>query len=185
MKRIALLALAAAALAAPAPASAHFSPPAPKPWHAMTSRQKGQWLLKLKAHARWGARHAATRASRRDHRRQLGQVRGWLRKLHARQVRPEPHWSFWRVAQIWLAEKIADGSSGDPWPSCPDPRAGGGSWDDTARCEARGTFESIGDAAWGVDPPGFYRCALQFAPSWEPKYAGELRRRFGVAKVCP
>lgn len=181
MPRFALLALVAAALllGAARPAGAHFAPKAPAPWKKMSKQQKARWLHALKRNARAEARQGV---APKLHRRQARQAERWLRKLR----RPAaPHWSFWRLTQIWLASKIASVSAGDPWPNCPDPFAGGGSWDDMARCEARGTFESLGPRAWGVDPPGFYRCALQFDPGWEPRYSSELRQRFGVSKVCP
>jgi hypothetical protein len=73
----------------------------------------------------------------------------------------------WRAKQIAAAETIARESSGDPWPSCPDPYDGsGGSWDDTVRCENGGSW---------LDSPGWYRCGLQFDPAWET--------RFG--RLCP
>jgi hypothetical protein len=72
----------------------------------------------------------------------------------------------WRARQIAAAEVIGRESTGDPWPNCPDPFDGGGSWDDTVQCENGGSW---------LDTPGFYRCGLQFDPMWE--------RRFG--RLCP
>jgi hypothetical protein len=61
---------------------------------------------------------------------------------------------------------IARESGGDPWPMCPDPFDGGGSWNDTVACENSGNW---------YDSAGYYRCGLQFDPIWE--------RRFG--RLCP
>jgi hypothetical protein len=72
----------------------------------------------------------------------------------------------WRARQIAAAEAIGRESAGDPWPNCPDPFDGGGSWDDTVRCENGGSW---------LDTPGYFRCGLQFLPAWE--------QRFG--RLCP
>lgn len=66
----------------------------------------------------------------------------------------------WVAKQIWVANKIG-GHGTDPWPNCPDPFDGGGSWSATVHCEN-------GDN-W-YDSPGYYRCGLQFDPMWERKY---------------
>lgn len=74
---------------------------------------------------------------------------------------------YWAAKQIAAASTIAAESSGDPWPNCPDPYDGSGaSWQDTVDCENSGSW---------FDSPGFFRCGLQFDPSWE--------RRFGL--LCP
>jgi hypothetical protein len=56
----------------------------------------------------------------------------------------------------------------DPWPSCPDPFDGRGSWQDTKNCESRGS-------SWEVDPPGYFCGPLQIDPKIWPhiirKYA--------------
>lgn len=45
------------------------------------------------------------------------------------------------ASQIRAAEIIGSQSSGDPWPSCPDPYDGSGaSWDDTVACENGGSW---------------------------------------------
>jgi hypothetical protein len=67
----------------------------------------------------------------------------------------------WIAKQIAAAEDIARKSGGDPWPNCPDPFDGGGSWQDTADCENHGSW---------MDSPGYYRCGLQFDPMWERVY---------------
>ena len=73
----------------------------------------------------------------------------------------------WYISkQIWAANILGRESSGDPWPNCPDPYDGGGSWYDTVACENTGNW---------LDSPGYYRCGLQFDPGWE--------RRFG--RLCP
>ena len=132
-------------------------------------------LHQLKGHAWAVIKHGKNYQDVVWHRKALKRINRSLRRIHRAMAPKPPHWSYWRNAQIRLAEKIAPFHK-DAWPNCPDPYAGGGSWDDTARCEARGTFESIGVKAWSVDPPGKYRCALQFDPSWE--------RRYNV-RVCP
>lgn len=73
----------------------------------------------------------------------------------------------WPEIQIHYATLIAQASGGDPWPNCPDPYDGRGSWSDTVNCENHGNW---------YDSPGYYRCGLQFDPGWERKY--------GV-KFCP
>lgn len=73
----------------------------------------------------------------------------------------------WAAIQIRYATMIAEASGGDPWPNCPDPYDGSGSWHDTVRCENGGNW---------LDSPGYYRCGLQFDPGWEYKY----KRKF-----CP
>jgi len=74
--------------------------------------------------------------------------------------------SYWAAKQISAAEVLGRESSGDPWPNCPDPYDGRGSWYDTLACENSGSW---------YDSAGYYRCGLQFDPMWE--------RRFG--KLCP
>jgi hypothetical protein len=70
-----------------------------------------------------------------------------------------------RARMIAAGEQVAAESVGDPWPNCPDPHAGGGSWDDTVKCENRGIYESAGlAAAWRLDPPGYYCGPLQLDP---------------------
>jgi hypothetical protein len=86
---------------------------------------------------------------------------------HVQAVDWAPTVDAWRARQIAAATTIAQESSGDPWPSCPDPYDGSGaSWDDTVNCENSGDW---------LDSPGYYRCGLQFDPMWE--------RRFG--RLCP
>lgn len=93
------------------------------------------------------------------------------RKQHLaarRVVRVVPSYGtdYWASKQIAAATVIARESGGDPWPMCPDPFDGGGSWYDTVACENSGSW---------YDSPGYYRCGLQFDPSWES--------RFG--RLCP
>lgn len=90
---------------------------------------------------------------------------GWLRHL-LRETEPLPTVDSWVAKQISAAVTIGRESSGDPWPYCPDPYDGGGSWQDTVNCENNGSW---------YDSPGFFRCGLQFHPMWE--------RRFGL--LCP
>jgi hypothetical protein len=104
-------------------------------------------------------------------------VRGWgsPKREHCRALRwlrhvlavtePSPTVS-WEARQIAAAEMIARESGGDPWPNCPDPYDGGGTWQVTVNCENGGSW---------YDTPGAYRCGLQFDPMWE--------RRFGP--LCP
>jgi hypothetical protein len=68
---------------------------------------------------------------------------------------------YWEQRQIAAAESIGRSSSKDPWPNCPDPFDGGGSWYDTVACENGGSW---------LDSPGYYRCGLQFDPAWERVY---------------
>lgn len=81
----------------------------------------------------------------------------YLRAHRARTVSYEG----WAARQIAAAEAIARSSGGDPWPNCPDPYDGGGSWQATVDCENGGNW---------LDSPGFYRCGLQFDPHWETVY---------------
>lgn len=75
--------------------------------------------------------------------------------------------SYWAGIQIHYATLIGRGATLDPWPSCPDPIFGGGSWYDTVNCENSGNW---------YDSPGYYRCGLQFDPGWETHYG---------RKFCP
>jgi len=91
-----------------------------------------------------------------------------LMRLHRKS---QPHHSSsktpWYVSkQIRVANIIGAQSAGDPWPNCPDPFDGGGSWYATVGCENGGSW---------LDSPGYYRCGLQFDPMWERKYG----------KLCP
>jgi len=89
---------------------------------------------------------------------------------------PPPKPKPWYVTkQIRAATVIGRESRGDPWPNCPDPFDGGGSWSKTVACENRAYHERYGYPREWLDSPGYYRCGLQFAPSWE--------RRFG--RLCP
>lgn len=72
----------------------------------------------------------------------------------------------WVAKQIAAANWIGANSKADPWPNCPDPFDGRGSWQDTANCENGGNW---------MDSPGYFRCGLQFDPGWEI--------RFG--RLCP
>ena len=187
MRRACLVLVTAVCLAAAPSAAAHYHPAKPKPYAAMTLAEKEAHLERLARHASYVKRRGSGQP-RRWHARALLRIRAELAEVRdALRPRP-PHWSFWRLAQIWLAQTIAPLHRDDAWPNCPDPYAGGGSWDDTMRCEARGTWESAGNLAWAIDPPGQYRCALQFQggpDGWEARYRSQLLRRFGVAKVCP
>lgn len=70
--------------------------------------------------------------------------------------------NYWISKQIRVANSIAQSASSDPWPNCPDPVFNGArSWQDTVDCENGGNW---------YDSPGYYRCGLQFDPSWETKY---------------
>jgi hypothetical protein len=91
--------------------------------------------------------------------RELRQTRHALYPIHDRT-------GYWIARQIWAANQIGSSSAGDPWPHCPDPHDGRGSWQDTVNCENGGNW---------MDSPGYYRCGLQFDPMWE--------RRFG--RLCP
>ena len=89
-------------------------------------------------------------------------IRILRRRLHP----PAPKTAWYVTKQIWAANILGRESAGDPWPNCPDPYDGGGSWQDTVNCENGGSW---------LDSPGYYRCGLQFDPGWE--------RRFG--RLCP
>jgi hypothetical protein len=85
-----------------------------------------------------------------------------LSRYSAKLAPPPPKVDYWVARQISVATQIAQASGGDPWPNCPDPYDGsGGSWYDTVNCENGGNW---------YDSPGYYRCGLQFDPSWEYKY---------------
>lgn len=89
----------------------------------------------------------------------------WLRRVLST-TEPLPSVDTWIARQIAAASVLGSESGGDPWPNCPDPYDGGGSWQDTVNCENGGSW---------YDSPGYYRCGLQFDPAWE--------RRFG--QLCP
>ena len=95
----------------------------------------------------------------------------WLMKVRAnashnlyllRHPQPIYNANYWINRQIEVAEKIAHSSTNDPWPNCPDPVFNGAaSWQDTVNCENSGNW---------YDSSGYYRCGLQFDPSWESRY---------------
>lgn len=111
-------------------------------------------------HARYVCNHGANRAKRWSCHavqwltRELNETKAALR----RKVTVS-----WIAKQIRVANIIGAGP-GDPWPHCPDPFDGGGSWQRTVNCENSGNW---------YDSPGYYRCGLQFDPMWERKY-GQL-----------
>lgn len=95
----------------------------------------------------------------------------WHNKLLVRyKAKLAPTVNYWINRQIAIAEIIGAASGGDPWPNCPDPFDGGGSWYDTVKCENRGMYERYGFPRAWYDSPGYYRCGLQFDPGWEVKY---------------
>lgn len=100
---------------------------------------------------------------------------GWLLR-EWRETRPEPEGAWWIRKQIAVAEKLGaegDRQGTDPWPNCSDPYDHrGASWLDTLSCENRGMVERYGirDPRSWLDSPGYYRCGLQFKPSWEITY---------------
>lgn len=94
-------------------------------------------------------------------------ARGWLKREYQETLTLlQPPQVDWVARQIAAANWIGAHSARDPWPECPDPFDGGGSWQDTVNCENTGNW---------YDSPGPYRCGLQFDPMWE--------RKFG--KLCP
>jgi hypothetical protein len=115
------------------------------------------WLLRY-GRQRWVAR------------RELRRARVWVRvvgrELAETRLALRPPVTDWVARQIAAATVIGRESGGDPWPNCPDPFDGGGSWWDTVQCENGGSW---------LDSPGYFRCGLQFDPGWE--------RRFG--RLCP
>jgi hypothetical protein len=115
------------------------------------------------AHARYVCRRGAN-----QHKRWACQARGWIARELAETRRALNPPTDWAAIQMRYGNMLARASSGDPWPSCPDPHDGSGaSWYDTVRCENNGSW---------LDSPGYYRCGLQFDPMWERFYG----RRF-----CP
>lgn len=130
---------------------------------------RGRWALFTRYGHCW-----QVRASRR-HQRICRVARASLAAHQARRdrlerllapPRPTTTLSYWIGRQIYAATVIGRESAGDPWPNCPDPFDGGGSWDATVACENGGDW---------LDSPGYFRCGLQFEPMWE--------RRFG--RLCP
>lgn len=119
-------------------------------------------------HARYVCRHGGG-----HHRRwSCRAAEGWLLR-EWKETQPETVW--WISKQIAVAEKLGaagDQAGTDPWPNCPDPYDHAGhSWIDTLACENRGYYERFGNTpdAWR-DSPGYFRCGLQFKPSWESVY---------------
>lgn len=121
------------------------------------------WLLKYGHH-------------RETARRELRRARIWVRivtrELAETRAALQPDWA---ALQIAAATVIGRESGGDPWPNCPDPFDGGGSWFDTVKCENKKMFQLYGFPRAWLDSPGYFRCGLQFDPGWE--------RRFG--RLCP
>jgi hypothetical protein len=110
-------------------------------------------------HSRYVCKHG-----KRFHKRWSCKAVKWLsRELQQtrRAMRPVRGTNYWIGRQIWAANQIGASSGGDPWPNCPDPFDGGGSWQATVNCENSGNW---------YDSAGYYRCGLQFDPMWERKY---------------
>jgi hypothetical protein len=106
-----------------------------------------RWVLK-----RWN-RRAAWKCS--VLRRQIARENAWRQSARGR----------WIAA----AEYLSSISAGDPWPNCPDPHDGTGSWDDTKACEAPGySWSACATSSMFVGP-------LQFHPMWR-----SLWQRFGI-----
>lgn len=97
-------------------------------------------------------------------RRAINRLRSELRDASKRTLSSVTSTGYWVARQISVANIIGAQSAGDPWPNCPDPFDGQGSWQDTVDCENNGSW---------LDSPGFYRCGLQFDPMWERRY-GQL-----------
>lgn len=140
------------ALVLVAPAQGHLA----QPFH------KGQTLQQKKATVLANIPHVC---ASRGHERGCKWLRGLLKQVD-RQLHPLPVVPWYVTKQIWAGNILGRESSGDPWPNCPDPYDGGGSWQDTVNCENGGSW---------LDSPGYYRCGLQFDPGWEI--------RFG--RLCP
>lgn len=86
----------------------------------------------------------------------------WLKRVLQRTApRPVLSLNYWIARQIAAATSIAHGASIDPWPNCPDPFFNGASWQALVNCENSGNW---------YDSPGYFRCGLQFVPSWENVY---------------
>ena len=116
---------------------------------------------------RWAKRSLAQYRKRRHAERTVSILQNRMRTMHkTRTLASASTSSDWRSRQIAAAEVIGRESSGDPWPNCPDPFDGQGSWDDTVGCENCGSW---------FDSPVYFRCGLQFDPAWES--------RFG--RLCP
>ena len=102
------------------------------------------------------------------------------RKIASAAENPRPQ-AWWVRRQIEVATILGtdgDRQGTDPWPNCPDPYDSPRyTWRHTVACENRAYAERYGvwdPRAW-LDPPGYFRCGLQFEPRWE--------RRYG--KLCP
>lgn len=158
MRYVVIILVAVAAMSTAAPASAHLvAHPKCGEMHCREASQK----LNI-AHAKYVCHHG-----RRAHKRWSCQAVQWLtRELKKTEaaLHPVVTTSSWIAKQISVANMIGAASGGDPWPNCPDPYDGGGSWQSTVNCENGGNW---------YDSPGYYRCGLQFDPMWEQKY-GQL-----------
>jgi hypothetical protein len=100
---------------------------------------------------------------------------GWLLREWRETAPPRlPSISEWARKQMRVAELIGrqgDRDNTDPWPNCNDPYDHRGhSWWDTVKCENTAFWQIYGDERVWLDPPGFYRCGLQFDPMWEREY---------------
>jgi hypothetical protein len=94
----------------------------------------------------------------------------WKCSVLRRQIEAENAWrASARGRWIAAAEYLSSISAGDPWPNCPDPHDGSGSWDDTKACEAPGySWSACATSSMFVGP-------LQFHPMWR-----SLWQRFGI-----
>jgi hypothetical protein len=144
-------------------ANAHLVRYPDKPALSVLENREASQELNL-AHARYVANHGAGRNAR-WHRQAVRWITEELLETR-RALRPPV--TDWAAVQMHYGRLLAQASSGDPWPNCPDPHDGSGaSWYDTVQCENGGSW---------FDSPGYYRCGLQFDPMWERHYG----RRF-----CP
>lgn len=97
------------------------------------------------------------------------------RRTHRRALARSSRCVPWYVTkQMRVGDLVgAGGDRGgtDPWPNCPDPwDHRGASWGDTVACENRAYHELFGYPREWLDSPGYFRCGLQFDPSWENIY---------------
>ena len=119
---------------------------------------EGSWTLRPRFEKCWHLKWSS--AEDRCYRHRQGYR--WHKERVERLTIPDPpSTSWWITKQIAAATHLAAHSAGDPWPNCPDPGDGSGSWQDTVTCENGGNW---------LDSPGYYRCGLQFDPGWERVY---------------
>jgi hypothetical protein len=159
-----LAGIAASAFVLASTADAHLVRVPDSPARSVLQNREASQVENL-AHARYVCRHGGG-----AHRRWACRARAWI-SIELAETRRAllPPAVATSARMVAAAEQVAAESAGDPWPNCPDPHDGSGSWQATKNCESPGY-------GWGEDPPGYYCGPLQL----DPVIWSHVIRRWGV-----